>query len=56
MKKSALDGIPGVGPARKAALLKAFGSVKAIKAAGREELAKAVPANVAENVYAAFHK
>ncbi|MBR2667879.1 MAG: excinuclease ABC subunit UvrC [Oscillospiraceae bacterium] len=56
MKKSALDGIPGVGPARKAALLKAFGSVKAIKAAGREELAKAVPANVAENVYTAFHK
>ncbi len=56
MKKSALDGIPGVGPARKAALLKSFGSVKAVKAADREELAGVVPANVAENVYAAFHK
>jgi len=36
---SALDTIPGVGPKRKRALLKQFGSVKAIKEASVEELA-----------------
>jgi excinuclease ABC subunit C len=39
---SALDGIPGLGPARRAALLKKFGSVKALSAASAEEIA-AVP-------------
>jgi len=39
--KSALDDIPGVGPAKRAALLKHFGSVKQIKAASVEELAAA---------------
>ena len=39
---SQLEDIPGVGPARRKALLKAFGSLKAIRAAGVEELA-AVP-------------
>lgn len=38
MIKSSLDGIPGVGPAKKAALLKAFKSVKRIKAASVEDL------------------
>jgi excinuclease ABC subunit C len=42
MTTSALDTIPGLGPARRAALLKAFGSVKAIRAADPDELA-AVP-------------
>ena len=42
MTTSALDAIPGLGPARRAALLKAFGSVKAIRAASPQELA-AVP-------------
>lgn len=39
---SQLDAIPGVGPARRKALLKAFGSIEAIRAASIEELA-AVP-------------
>ena len=33
---SALDSVPGLGPARRAALLKAFGSVKAVSAATPE--------------------
>jgi len=36
---SALDSIPGLGPARRAALLKKFGSVKAISAASADEIA-----------------
>ena len=36
---SALDTIPGVGPKRKRALLKQFGSVRAIQRASAEELA-----------------
>src|SRR5699024_6594434 len=36
--KSQLDGVPGIGPARKKALLKAFGSLKGIRAASIEEL------------------
>ncbi len=35
---SALDAVPGIGPGRKKALLKAFGSVAAIKEASIEEL------------------
>jgi excinuclease ABC subunit C len=38
---SALDGIPGVGPKRKRALLRQFGSVRAIKEAPISELASA---------------
>jgi len=38
---SALDNIPGVGPKRKRALLRQFGSVRAIKEASVEELASA---------------
>lgn len=39
IKKSPLDGIPGVGPGRKKALLAHFGSAKAVKGASAEELA-----------------
>lgn len=56
LKGSALDDISGVGPARKAQLLKAFKSVKAVKAASLEELAAVVPRNTAQAVYARFHK
>ena len=35
---SALDGIRGIGPVRKAALVKHFGSIEAIRAARLEEL------------------
>ncbi|MBI4330870.1 MAG: excinuclease ABC subunit UvrC [Chloroflexi bacterium] len=36
---SALDSVPGIGPKRKKALLRRFGSVKAIKEASAEEIA-----------------
>ena len=51
---SVLDGIPGVGPTRRAALLKAFGSVAAIRRASADQLASAagVPMSVAERVQA----
>ena len=39
--RSALDAIPGVGPKRKQALLKHFGSVKAIRAASLDDLSQA---------------
>jgi excinuclease ABC subunit C len=38
---SALDDIPGIGPKRKRSLIRRFGSVKAIRQAGLEELAAA---------------
>jgi len=37
--KSALDDLPGIGPTRKKALLRAFGSVTGIRKAGLDELA-----------------
>jgi excinuclease ABC subunit C len=55
---SALDGVPGLGPSRRAALLKAFGSVKAVSAATPQEIAAAVPGigpKLAETVVAALH-
>jgi len=54
---SALDSVPGLGPARRSALLKAFGSVKAVSAAAPEEIA-AVPGigqKLAETVLSALH-
>ena len=54
--RSALDGIPGLGPKRQAALRKAFGSVKAIREADTEALAAVVPRGTAEAVYRHFHK
>mgnify|MGYP003376252517 CR=1 FL=1 len=38
MTRSVLDGIPGLGPARQALLLKEFGSVKRLRAASPEQL------------------
>jgi excinuclease ABC subunit C len=40
--RSALDAIPGVGPRRKAALLKKFGSVRGIREASLDEIASTV--------------
>ncbi|MDN5920766.1 MAG: excinuclease ABC subunit UvrC, partial [Pseudonocardia sp.] len=40
MTASALDGVPGLGPARKQALLKHFGSVRKLRAAGAEEISR----------------
>ncbi|MCR5418763.1 MAG: excinuclease ABC subunit UvrC [Lachnospiraceae bacterium] len=55
---SVLDGIKGVGPARRKALMRHFDSLDAIRAAGIEELS-AIPeisASCAEQIYAFFHK
>jgi len=57
MTKSALDDIAGLGPARKARLIKEFGGVKAVKAATLEDLAGLswLPDSVAENVWNHLH-
>jgi excinuclease ABC subunit C len=58
MTASILDELPGVGPARKRALLNHFGSPDAILAASREEL-QAVPGisgRLAREVYRELHK
>jgi excinuclease ABC subunit C len=49
---SALDNVPGVGPKRKKALLKKFGSIEAIKEASLEELSqtKGMTSTVAQRV------
>ena len=56
--KSVLDDIPGVGPARRKALMKAFKSIDEIKEATAEELAEkaGLPQNTAEEIYAFFRK
>ena len=57
MTKSALDGIPGLGPTRKKRLTKELGGVNAVKRADLETL-KALswlPDEVAENVFRALH-
>ncbi len=57
MTASALDDVPGLGPARKQALLKHFGSVRKLRAADVDEIS-AVPGfgrRTAEAVLAALH-
>ena len=54
--RSALDGIPGLGPKRQAALRKAFGTMKSIREADMEALAAVVPRSTAEAVYRHFHQ
>ena len=51
-RRSALDAVPGVGPKRKRALLRAFGSVKALREASVEEIAavEGVGGRLAETV------
>ena len=56
LQGSVLDAIPGVGPKRRAELLKQFKSVKAIRSASREALAEAVDKKTASAVYDFFHK
>ena len=53
--KSSLDEIPGVGPKRRDALRKHFGTIKAIKAASVEELTAVLPRSAAEAVWNHFH-
>jgi excinuclease ABC subunit C len=58
MTASVLDDLPGVGPARKRALLSHFGSPDAILAASREELESVpgFPGKLAREVYRELHK
>jgi len=58
MFASALDTIPGIGPARRLALLKHFGGIKGVKKAGREQLAGApgISKKLAELIFASLHK
>ena len=55
--KSGLDEIPGVGPARRKALLKYFGSLKKIRAASLADLQQmpGLPAKLALQIHARFH-
>ncbi|HTB49827.1 MAG TPA: excinuclease ABC subunit UvrC [Solirubrobacteraceae bacterium] len=58
MTGSLLDGLPGIGPARKRALLTHFGSPDAILAASREELqgVPGLPAKTARDIHALLHR
>jgi excinuclease ABC subunit C len=52
--RSELDDIPGVGPRRRKALLKAFGSLAGVRRATREDLIALVGARCADQVLAYF--
>ena len=58
MTTSVLDELPGVGPARKRALLAHFGSPEAVLAASHEELqaVPGLPAKVARDMHAFLHR
>ena len=58
MTSSVLDDLPGVGPTRKRAILKHFGSPEAFLAASREELeaVPGLPGKVARDLYVRLHK
>lgn len=56
--KSVLDGIPGVGPARRKALMRCFSSIEEIRNATAQELSRRaqLPLSVGEEIYAFFRK
>lgn len=56
-RTSELDGIKGVGPRRRRELLRHFGSVSAIRAASREEIAKVpgISRALADEIHATLH-
>jgi excinuclease ABC subunit C len=58
MTTSLLDELPGVGPARKRALLAHFGSPEAVVAASREQLqtVPGLPAKVGRDLHEALHR
>jgi excinuclease ABC subunit C len=58
MRSSLLDDLPGIGPARKRALLAFFGSPDAVVAASREQLetVPGLPAKVGRELYANLHR
>jgi excinuclease ABC subunit C len=56
--QSVLDEIPGVGPARRKALMKYFKSIEELKTADTTAIAQVpgITANVAENIHDFFNK
>jgi excinuclease ABC subunit C len=58
VSSSILDSLPGIGPARKRAILEHFGSPDKFIAASRDELeaVPGLPAKVARDVYSYLHK
>jgi excinuclease ABC subunit C len=58
MTTSVLDELPGIGPTRKRAILKHFGSPEAFLAATREELeaTPGLPGKVARDLWTSLHK
>ena len=58
MTSSLLDGLPGVGAARKRALLTHFGSPEGVVSASREELqtVPGLPAKIGRDLYAYLHR
>ncbi|MNU10790.1 UvrABC system protein C [compost metagenome] len=57
MTRSVLDDVPGIGEKRKVHLLKAIGSVDAMRALNVDELASrgGLPHRVAETLYSRLH-
>lgn len=57
-RESRLEGIPGLGPKRRAALLRHFGGMQGIARAGAEELAKVpgISRGLARAIYEGFHE
>jgi excinuclease ABC subunit C len=57
-RESMFDQLEGVGPVRRRALLRHFGSAERVLAATQEELegVPGVPATTARNIYAQLHK
>ncbi|MEX2212341.1 MAG: excinuclease ABC subunit UvrC [Gaiellaceae bacterium] len=56
--ESVLDGLEGVGPARRRALLRHFGSAEGVLAASQEELeaVRGLPPKTARHIYGQLHK